>query len=187
MSIGVWEIPFRNNSGETIPAFGVIRCSDSEAVEGRTVIIAEKPNTYGSQYLHFFNGPIDVPAGGYGSCTSSFPALAKFNSGSFSTGDLVGPVDDSWSLDADSRGFVVVGVSGGGGALVVNRLPMLAFTGRFNATVAKGATEDVSVYVGGIDTGYDIADVLAVSDGFGTSDNVNCTLMNGVWEAYCRD
>lgn len=181
-----YDIPFKNDSGEEIPPYGVFKVSGIEMVNSRALIVADKPDTYGSQYLHFINGITAVADGKCGSCCNTFPCLAKHGTGTPAIGELWGPRDDSWVLEEQTGGFIVVGQHSSGIA-IVQRMPMLAFTGRFNATVSQGSSGTVSVYWQGSDTGEDISTVYAVSDGFGTSDNVNVSWMNQRWEAYCRD
>lgn len=182
-----WNIPFKNGSGEEIPPFAVMRITGIEIFDGRSVVMVDKPNTYGSQYLHYINGPIAVADGKCSTCTNAFPALAKYNTGSSPTvGKLWGPRNGSWELQEETGGFIVIGVSATTGLAVVGQSPMLAFTGRFDSDVSQGSTATVSVYWQGVDTGENISGVYAISGDFTTSDDVNASLLNERWEAYCR-
>lgn len=191
MSVSEWEIPYKNNSGEAIPAYGIVR-SDGvvSAIGGRVIISAEKPNTYGSQYTHFLNGPVAVPDGGYGSCTGIFPALVLVDSATFTAGECVGPRNNLWWAMIDTGGFVALEskVVTGGGTLLVTRSPMISFVGKFTANTGLNSTGTVtSWWDGGAElTGHTVANVLAVSHSFTTSDFANIHWMNGQWEAYKR-
>lgn len=186
MSLNNWETTFKNDSGETIPPFACMRVKGVEALSGNRIAIKMgKPDTYGSQLSHYINGPIEVANGKYGSCTNVFPAIVKAGSGTLTNGTLWGPRSGGWTIEKETGGFVVVSEHSSGFA-IVNRLPMLAFTGRFDADVAQGATGTVSVYWHGSDTGQNITGVYAVSQAFVTTDDVNAMLLNERWEAYCR-
>jgi len=184
-SLSNWNIPFRNDSGEEVPPFAVLRVTGLTTIGGRTVVTIGKPNTYGSQYSHFVNGPITVPADGYGTCTNDFPAMVSAN-GTATVGQLWGPRSGSWELESSTPGFIALGDG------VFNRDPFVSFYGKFDSTVAQGNTGTVSIWYGagsgtdGSDTTINMSSVLAVGNSFTTSDFVNCYRMNGTWEAYAR-
>lgn len=185
MSLNRWTIPFKNDSAESVPPFGVMRVTGIETIGGRPIVKIGKPNTYGSQYSHYVNGPIEVAAGAYGTCTNEFPALAATN-GTASGGQLWGPRDDSWELEPQTGGFITVDLFGSGVA-IVNRFPLLAFEGQYDADTAQGASGTVSIYWQGSDTGENMTSVLAVSQDFVTTDKINVSWLNQRWEAYCRE
>ena len=188
MSLSKWEIPFRNDSSETVPAFGIIRVTEVVPPSGSSswmFVTANKPNTYGSQYSHYINGPVAVAAGKLGTCTNVFPCLVKCGAGTPGFGQVVGPRNDAWTAEVETGGFIVVGTHSSG-IVIVERFPMLAFTGRFDSAVTQDDTETVSVYWQGSDTTQNISGVYAVSGDFATTDDVNVSWMNERWEAYCR-
>lgn len=180
-----YDIPFKNNSGEEIPPYGVFKVTGTENVGSRSLIVAEKPDTYGSQYLHFINGITAVADGKCGSCCNTFPCLAKHGTGTLAIGELWGPRNDSWALEEQTGGFIVIGQASSGIA-IVNRFPMLAFTGKYDSNTTQGNSGTVSVYWQGSDTGQNITSVIAVSGDFVTTDEVNVSWLNQRWEAYCR-
>jgi hypothetical protein len=57
---------FRNDSGETCPAFGCLKVTDAEedSTTGRYVLVIDKPDGTGGPF--FFNGPREVLDGEYG-------------------------------------------------------------------------------------------------------------------------
>lgn len=185
MSLNNWEIPFKNDSGETVPPFACMRVKGIETLGDRSIVTIGKPNTYGSQFSHYLNGPIEVANGKYGSCTNVFPAIAKSGTGTLTNGTLWGPRSGVWTVEVKTGGFIVVGQHSSGLA-IVDRFPMLAFTGKFDSNVSQGGTGTVSIYWQGVDTGANMTGVYAVSQAFTTSDEVNVSRMNERWEAYCR-
>lgn len=141
---------FRNDSGEEIPAFACLRITSSEVIEaGRVVLTAAKPNTYGAQYDHCFNGPLKVAAGKYGLCTRSDGAVALYDSGDGSPGwgESWGPRSGTWKLKKNTGGFRIEGISSTSKTLAIVRpFPMLRVHGQTDAAHAKDATGVVSIF-----------------------------------------
>lgn len=187
MSLNNWEIPFKNTSGETIPPFAVLRITGSQTIGGRAILEAQKPNTYGSQWSHYLNGPMEVENTKFGSCTNIFPALADFGTGSIAQGELWGPRNNSWLLQENTGGFRIIDAAPDSGLAIVDRHPMMVFYGKFTGSVSKGSTGTVTVYWGGSSTSQTISSVYAVSGAFTTSDYVNVYRINDRWEAYVRE
>ena len=65
---------FKNDTGETVPAFGVMRVTDflAPAVTGADFCYCSivKPDSYGCNGNYFINGPVDVADGNYGACAA---------------------------------------------------------------------------------------------------------------------
>ena len=182
------QIPFYNDSGSTIDAYSVFRVDGLHAVDGVQMLVAKQSNVYGSQYSHYINGPTSVADEAIGACFGLFPCLAAVN-GSPAKGDQVGPRNGQWNLRASTYGFRVVDLIESGLA-IVEREPMLAFTGKFDADTSKDGTGTVSIYYPSsgtlTDTTQDMSSVLAVSGDFLSTDWVNVSWLNNRWEAYCR-
>lgn len=180
-----WPLAFRNDSGEAIPQYAIMRVTGMVTVNSRSILTVAKPNTFGSQYSHVVNGFVEVASGAYGSCTANFPAKIKYN-GTPAAGEVWGPRSGSWSLEDNTGGFVCLG----NGIFVP--APYLSGYGKFDSSVTQGATGTVSVWWGadngtdGSDTGQNLSGVLAVGNSFTTSDFVNFYWDNGVWSAYAR-
>lgn len=115
-------VPWVNDSGEEIPAYGVIQLR----TDYDTTSHATKPN--GTDGLFLVNGPVPVASTKDGeSLVWNRPRVVLLDA-SASVGDEVGPVDGSWSMTPDGNGFrvlkqaesgkgVVVQVGGGGGGV----------------------------------------------------------------------
>ena len=108
-------LPFRNDSGETAPAFGVMRITGAVAVEGQTVITIAKPNTAFANVLVapfvLINAGFDVADGAYGSGTLDLPTFALYDSadGTPNVGEAWGPENGSWKLNRKRIGFLTLG------------------------------------------------------------------------------
>ncbi|MGQ0633044.1 MAG: hypothetical protein ACT4QC_00385 [Planctomycetaceae bacterium] len=158
---------FRNDSGEQVPAFGVLRLTGVAVLEpARVVLTAQKPDTYGCQYQCAINGPTPVPAGKYGVCTrlGLLPALYDAADGTPAFGERWGPRSGTWKLKKHTGGFRVLGVTNGGkGLALVEHQPFLRFRGVTDEAIASGADGVVSIYYGSnnsyTDTTVNMSDV----------------------------
>lgn len=181
-----FSLPFKNVSSESIPPFAIVRAEGYELVGIRPILTVGKPDTYGSQYTHYINGPTEVAAGKCGGCSNEFPCVARIETGTPVVGELWGARDDKWGMNAETDGFEVLGLTSNN-LVIVQRSPMLAFTGFFTTAVAKGATGTVEVYFNGSTTGQTVTGVVAVQNTFSTLDAVNVSWVNKNWEAYFRE
>lgn len=113
-------IPFRNDSGQTIPAYGVMRITGVAVVEGMPVLTVNQPdNQFHRTFL--LNGPVDIPASGastsYGTAQDgSYPAFALFDDSTLPAGQSDPKLGDHWGVDNGSwklsygrEGFYVLG------------------------------------------------------------------------------
>lgn len=145
-------VEFKNGAGEDIPAFGCIRLSGLTIPEtGRVTRTGNKPNTYGSQYLHAFNGPVVCKSGEYGMCVIGQEMVALYDSsdGTPAFGEKWGPRDATWKLKKNTGGFQIVGVTNSTKALaLVVQSPMLSFIGKTDSSHAKSASGTISVWAG---------------------------------------
>lgn len=123
MSFAPRGIPFRNDSGQTIPAYGVMRVTGVTVVQGMPVLTVDQPD----QKFHrtfLLNGPVDVPggsSGNYGTAQDgSYPAIALYDDSTLpqgqnnpNLGDHWGADQNSWKLVYGREGFYVLGGSYG--------------------------------------------------------------------------
>jgi hypothetical protein len=155
--------PVRNDSGEEIPAYACLRITGTftpfdEVVSNFIAIqgvanygfTVAKPNTWGAQFMHCFNGPMTIGVGKVGQATFGRIMLAKqlTSEPTLTTpGSHLGPVKDEWFLSSSSGGFINLNGSTENTVLIngqrVMQSPMI-FT-RGTAKVSGGT----SCYVGG--------------------------------------
>jgi hypothetical protein len=101
-------IPFRNDSGETIPAYSSVKVTGVVSGGARTTLTVSKPDSSATMFAT--TGPFSVPADGYGSACVSVHRVAKFT-GSIASGNRCKPKSGDWVLEEDSSGqFVCLGV-----------------------------------------------------------------------------
>lgn len=151
--LGIRAVTFKNASSETIPAFGVIRITDTaKQTNGVYVLKGEKSNTWGSQYRHFINGAEDVSAGDFGVCyVPTSPVWVKYStSATPAVGETWGPKNDTWDIYQHVGGFEIVSSETESGRVLVVQKPMLWFLGKTDASHSKGATGTVSIYTGSL-------------------------------------
>jgi hypothetical protein len=121
-------MPFKNTSGEEVPAYGVVQFDDTELINGSIVWKIKKPGADSNVANVAFNGPTKVAANGFGSCTYDAPCRVLYEyPPDVAVGDTVGPKSGSFYISADGSGFEVlggidttskwclIGKSGGGG------------------------------------------------------------------------
>lgn len=136
---GRW-LAFRNDSGETIPPFAVLRITGVVTIEGRAVLTVAKPNADGGTF-YAVNGAVSVVSGGYGSCTRDAPCMAACDdSVTPSVGEEWGVMSASWELQRGYGGYRVIGVETGDNdrALVVRSDDIVRF--ELYATLSKGGS-----------------------------------------------
>jgi hypothetical protein len=115
-----YTIPFRNDSGEEIPPFGVMRPrifadTATEIIDrdGQWCVSVVKPDTkFSRRYL--INGSAAVPIAGYGMAADGFyPVLALRENETVECGDGWGVQPSSWKLKRYSPGkFTIYAASG---------------------------------------------------------------------------
>ena len=193
MSRITWE-EFKNDSGEQIPAFACMRVTGMTTLGGRNVLTVQKPNTYGSQYMHRLNGPFPVEIGKYGICTRSAGAAALYDTadGTPALGERWGPRDATWKLKKNTGGWMVMGNSDAtNGIVIVQQAPMLSFVGKCDAAIAKNAKGTVSIYYRSsltayTDTTVNMSDVYNTACDTNTSDYVEVNWDNDAAQPYWR-
>lgn len=174
---------FRNDSSEQIPPFAVLRLTGLVVLEqARVVLTADKPNTFGSQYLCAVNGPTPVAAGKLGVCTREPGVAALYDSadGVPAFGERWGPRAGSWKLRKNTGGFVVHGVTNSAARLaLVAPDPFVRFRGLTDAAIDKAASGTVSIYAWNgttfADTGENMPGVLNQFADIGAGKIVECT------------
>jgi len=158
---------FRNDSPETVPAYGVMRGTGVVVVEpGRVVLLGDKPTGFGCQQRGLLNGPSPVGAGKYGVCTRTGPAAALYETadGTPAPGERWGPRAGSWKLRKHTGGFLVLGVTrSAAGLVLVEPAPMQTLLGKTDAAHNRNTLGTVSIWAGPLgaesDTLFDLTGV----------------------------
>lgn len=175
-------VPFLNGSGETCPAYGVIRIAGIVEAGNALILDGQKPNNFGSQYLHYINGPKDVPDGKIGRCYPDDVVTALYEISEETTppfGSIWGPRNDSWSLHRRTGGWTIVGDPDETLEVVaVRRTPFDWFMGAANEAIALSGQGDVSIYywsgTGFLTTSVTMPDVFSFLGGLPSGSIVEC-------------
>lgn len=145
-------VEFKNDAGETIPSFGIVRLTGVATIEAtRVVLTGAKPNAFGCQYNAAVNGPTAVLSGQYGICTRAAVGVALYDTadGTPAFGEKWGPRDATWKLKKNTGGFSILGVTNSDlGLVLVSPAPLRMFVGKTDAAHSKGATGTISIYAG---------------------------------------
>lgn len=100
--------PYRNDSGETVPAFAVMKVTGVVAAAARATFTCDKPDSDATMYVT--NGPFAVSDGAFGDCCVTPHRIVNYT-GSLSAGDRCSPKVNDWVVEENSGGlFAVVGV-----------------------------------------------------------------------------
>lgn len=109
----IWE-PFKNTSGQVIPASAAMHHNGDVERGGNFVMQMEQPSSTFRRIV-YINGPVDVPIGGYGSCTR-YATYALCDSGNTPAQDEEwGPKPSSWKLWKGYPGCIILGGETGDG------------------------------------------------------------------------
>lgn len=163
-------IRFRNDSGETAPAYGVMRVTDYDETTG--VYVIEKPSSsvpFERDYL--VNLGEDVADGEIGNGTWLEESGYVLTDGAAAPGEQWGAADDSWELVKNRYGFEIVGgdiTEASQHRVVARQFIVVAVIGKADSAIAKDSTGTVTVWVKDAATGaweaseFTIDDVLAI-------------------------
>jgi hypothetical protein len=95
---------FRNDSGETIPAYGCMKLTSGDKYSSGPPVpffVASKPGSTLLTDRFAMNGPRPISSGGFGQCYLSGQVKALYNTGSPAAGDSYGPTPGEWYLTKD--------------------------------------------------------------------------------------
>jgi hypothetical protein len=146
-------IPFRNDSGETVPAYGVMRVTGSVTVDGTEYVTIGKPNSdFKRKYL--VNTGSDVANGAYGTGTwlDEGGSVLYDDANTPAIGESWGPSNGSWKIKKWRYGFSIIGNPTGGSTDLVRawQEEVNEFIGKTDSTHNKNSTGTVSIYDGNL-------------------------------------
>jgi hypothetical protein len=161
----VAKVPFRNDSGEAVPAYALLRVTGMASVEGKNIHTISKPDaTYRLRYL--VNGPVEWGIGkqGWGYWLWHADYVLYDTGATPAYGETWGPEPSSWTIKKDAPGFLIQGGNTGTGAtsrtIAIQDVPQHVF-GKADAAIANAASGTVRIYGGTqgseTDTGLTIA------------------------------
>jgi hypothetical protein len=104
----------KNDGSEEIPPWAVMQIASASLANQDEIYTVVRPNG-ASKAKHILNGPQTIVAGGYGSGTDSFPAVAGWDGNTLNPPTPPqewGPVNGSWFLSIDGKGFFILGGEG---------------------------------------------------------------------------
>jgi hypothetical protein len=99
---------FTNGAGEEIPAYACMRITSATETDNDIVFTTAKPDSEDRPF-YLVNGPLAVPTGGEGRCSTIMQAGYVMTSGSPSVYDEWGPTDGSWEVSESGSGFLMLG------------------------------------------------------------------------------
>ncbi len=138
---------FRNDSGETIPAGGIMRKTGTEVTDGAIVYVMNKPTTVlDNPYQWFVNLGIDIADDGHGWCSTfeDEPGPAYYLSGTITANDWWGPKPNQWNLERYHLGFRIDG-NADNGLVTIKQHVINPLWGTLDGALAQGNSATVSV------------------------------------------
>lgn len=97
-------VPFRNDSGETVPPYAVLRITGQVVIQGDAIFTCAKPNS-DQQKWYGVNGSGQVVANAIGEMTMTPQCIARYQGSSPGVGDAYGPQNNNWNLVSGEQGF----------------------------------------------------------------------------------
>lgn len=160
--------PVRNDSGEAIPAYGVMRIYSTETNARRTRYIVRKPNT-DFQRLYLVNGPQKIAIGATGSGTFDIAYALADSSASPLLAEHWGAKNGSWKLWKYRPGFFMLGNYQGSGDAqrgIVRPWEVIRLRARLSGTLSQGgsASAVIDFRDGGAWTASDFSAVTVYDD-----------------------
>jgi len=136
---------FRNDSGETIPPYAIMRNTGMELDDdGNLVYVMNKPVTSEWKLPWYVNLGVEVEDDDYGWCATFRSEVGQgyYLSGTIVVGESWGPRGGQWNLERYYPGFQIVGNEADGLVYVVQREPriLLAQSDSGGVTARSGTT-----------------------------------------------
>lgn len=164
-SISSSGIGVYNNSGEDVPAFGIMRIVSATTLGEAIVYEIGKPNSTFERF-YLVNGPTTLAQSAYGPgyyLDREGRALYDSADGTPAYGQWWGPYPSSWKLRRHMYGFRILGDANTTSTHVrcTQHIVMTGVLGKTDASHAKSATGTVSVWKGdhSADSGANISSV----------------------------
>jgi len=151
-------LPFRNDSGETIPPHAVMRVTGTDLVGEQQVLTASKPSTTFQRY-YAINGTAAVRDGRIGRCTTGPQCIVRYDtSATPAFGETWGAKPSSWDLFQGRPGFNVLGVFTNTRSPVINLVHALAYPVNClkckpDSNITANSSGTASIFFNGADTG----------------------------------
>ena len=102
---------FRNDSGETIPAYSIMQITGTAELFGRTYHLVDQYST-GVFGGFLFNGKREVADGETGNAQTGIHFIAMGDGSTDTVGHLWGPANGSWELTPNGGPYIIAGDSG---------------------------------------------------------------------------
>jgi hypothetical protein len=184
-----FQIPFRNDSGETIPAYAAMRVTGVVTAASVPVITVAKPSST-FQGLYLVNGPLPVASSGeipsFGTWADQAGFVLYDDANTPAMGEEWGPYDGSWEIKKYRYGFTILGGATGGSTDivgVVQRQVHVVF-GKSSAGITAGSNGTVTIYDGNqTTTGHNISATNRTEIAIGANTWCEASWFGGTWFA----
>jgi len=183
---------FKNSTGETVPAFGVMAVTGGNRTMLEPYLTIAKPSTtFRRRYV--VNGDLAVEDGAFGYCYERGSVEVLYDSGTPAVGEGWGPKPDQWTLSKFyPETATVAGITNSSSKVMLAEWKQITECwGNVTGNVSQGTTGNVTLYAGTFGSeasiGITISGVGSPSGDLTLNDKVNVGWMNGQPEMYPRE
>lgn len=181
----VRQVRFRNDYSGEAPAYGVLRVTGAEVLQGINTIKVDRPDSSFAR-LYLVNGPNPVQSGKFGWGTWLWHAdwVLYDDADTPAFGESWGPQNASFKLKKWRYGFTIWGAPTGSDTdrVLASQSWVNHFYGQTDAAINKGSSGTVSVYDGNnADTSINVSSVENKFANVAISKKVSVTLEGGKW------
>jgi hypothetical protein len=181
-----FQIPFRNDSNETIPAYAAMRVTGVVTTMSIPVITVAKPSST-FQGLYLVNGPLPVASSGelpaFGTWADQAGFVLYDDANTPALGEEWGPYDGSWEIKKYRYGFTILGAAASGIVGVVQRQVHVVY-GKSSAGITASGSGTVTIYDGNqTTTGHNISATNRTGIAIGANTWCKATWLGGTWFA----
>lgn len=134
----------RNDSGEIIPAFSILRVTGTVSVNSKIVYKVDKPNTtFERRYL--VNGPVAIPVGKYGFANDG--RFVDFDVDYTTSAKNYGASPGSWKLVYQRYGFELFDAPTSSKKYRGTHEPITFVMGKATSGISAGGSGTMKIYV----------------------------------------
>jgi hypothetical protein len=141
-------IPFRNDSGETVPAYAVMRITGSATVDGTEHLTIEKPS-YTFQRKYLVNLGSEVANGDTGTGTWFDESKTQYvlydEADGTPAGEEWGAWPGQWSLKKERLGFTLI--NGAAGRAIGVQREIVSLLGKFYDELEQGGSAEFKIWM----------------------------------------
>ncbi len=177
-ALDLYDLPFYNDSGETIPAYAVMQVDEwKDDANDRDYFRVIKPDGTGATFI--LNGPLEVADNSDGMGTRHDGMPARYASGTPTVDQTWGPTSSSWDLASSGTGFNIIGGLETIGGVTIVRVSLAGGGGSSLRWGEATSTISATTAWGSFGSG-----TVQPKDDAGSNDGSAITVENRFWDSF---